>query len=91
MYAFPDPSIASAVAASNDVPPMKVEYASDEPVGSSFVTKASEPPLWLVSNAPGVTGKFVESASPPTYAAPVPSTAIPLPRSKNPLEVEPPR
>lgn len=66
MYAFPDPSIASAVPASNDEPPRYVEYASDEPVGSSFVTNASAPGLLVVSNAPGVTGKFAESASPPT-------------------------
>ena len=91
MYALPDPSTASAVAESKDVPPMKVEYASAEPAGLSFVTKASTLPFWVVSNAPGVVGKFVESASPATYAAPVPSTAIPLPRSKNPLVLKPPR
>jgi hypothetical protein len=46
-------------------------------VGASFVTKASIWPLCVVSNAPGVVGKFVERVSPVTCALPPASTATP--------------
>jgi hypothetical protein len=49
-----------------ELPPRKVEYARDEPVGASLVTKASVPPLYEVSKAPGVVGKPVDCVEPVT-------------------------
>ena len=37
---------------------------------SRRATKASMSALWVVSNAPGVVGKFVEVVTPATVAAP---------------------
>ena len=41
----------------------------------SLATKASLPPLWLVSKAPGVVGKSLEAVQPVTVARPAASSA----------------
>src|SRR5262245_10544209 len=66
------------------LPPMSVEYTSADPVGLNLVTKPS--PLLasgVVSNAPGVVGKFGEEVPPATDALPAPSTATSAPLSES--------
>src|SRR5213080_4750723 len=71
---------ATASAESSSVPPMKLENCSVLPAGVSPVTVPSDAPRSVAWN-PKLDGKFAELVAPAMYAAPVESTAIPLPIS----------
>ncbi|PYQ56355.1 MAG: hypothetical protein DMF58_20990 [Acidobacteria bacterium] len=80
-YALPALSIAMSVASSTLLPPMNVEYTSDEPPEFSFETNTSRGPPPNTGCKAFAVGKSVDPAKPATYAAPLASTAIPKPRS----------
>src|SRR5262245_66405562 len=73
--AAPVASSARACAPSSPVPPRNVESRRLAPEGERRATNASEDPFQLVSYAPGVVGKSVETVEPATVAAPEPSRA----------------
>ena len=65
-------------AASVPIPPWYVENSNPEPLGSNSVKKMSVAPPDFGCDAPGVTGKSLESVSPVTNASPAESTAMDL-------------
>ena len=64
---LPPKSISMSEQSSKSFPPIYVEYKSEEPVGSNLKTTTSpSPPLYVLSYASKVLGKFEELVYPAT-------------------------